>query len=102
MDFHEYAIDSCRNGRPRQQRNEFRLSAADSWPVFIRLRRWQLDRMGGVKDHGSELSHNSQRSHVHHEIVVSKTRPALGQKDLRIPRLARSEEHTSELQSQFH
>src|SRR5579872_1977242 len=40
-----------------------------------------------VKNHWSKLAHDRQRPHVHHEIVVSKTRTALRQDDARVPRV---------------
>ena len=43
--------------------------------------------MRRIKNHRSELAHDSQRPHVHHQIVVAETRPAFGEK---YPIVARS------------
>src|SRR4029077_9524206 len=45
--------------------------------ISVSGRGGQLDRMGGVKNTGNNLSHDSQRAHINDQIVVAEAGSAL-------------------------
>src|SRR5664279_3714494 len=87
VDLQEYAVHARCNRRPRQQGNEFGLTST-LLSALVAIRnpgRRQLDGMRGVEHHWRELSHDRQRPHVDHEIVVAERGATLGHKDLLTP-----------------
>ena len=88
VDFEKNSIYTGGHRGTRQHRDEFRLSSADRRAAVVGLCRRQLDRMRRVEYHGRKLAHDGKRAHIDNEIVVAETGTTLGQKNLRVARLA--------------
>jgi hypothetical protein len=82
VDLHEHSVYTCSHGRARQNWDEFRLASTDGLTVVVSRRgRGQLHGMSGVENHGRELTHDGERAHVDHQVVVAETGAALGDED---------------------
>src|SRR2546425_6760634 len=75
--FHENTVYAGGDRRTRQEWDEFWLAAAHR-VISVGGGGRKLHGVSGVEDHGSEFAHDGQRAHVHHEIVISEARTALG------------------------
>src|SRR6185369_6190122 len=83
--FHENRIDAARNSGTRKRFDVFGLSTS-----CITETTRKLQRMSYVKNYGhAKLAHDRKRTHVHHEIVVAKTRATFSQQQLLAANLAR-------------
>jgi len=79
VDFHEHSVYPGCDCGTGQHWNELRLPAANGGLISIsRGCGGQLHRMRRIKNHWCKLAHDSQRSHVHNQIVVPKAGAALG------------------------
>src|SRR5215208_910322 len=75
MHFHENGIHSTRDSCTRKRFDVFRLSAR-----CMSETAGQLQRMCHVKDYRhSKAAHDWKRAHVDHQVVITKTRAALGE-----------------------
>ena len=80
MDFHEEAVyaGSCRC--PGQVGNEFPLSAGGASHAT-----GELYAVGGIKNNGvAELTHNGERAHIHHQVMVAEGCPPFCHCQIRI------------------
>ena len=77
MDFHEKTIESGGDCSAGEDRGEFAISAGGTAESA-----GALHGMGGVENHRDTFfAHDVKRAHIDHQIVVSKSRAALGDEE---------------------
>src|SRR5210317_776389 len=78
MNFPEKSINPRSNGSTREWRHKFTLARRGGTGTTR-----QLHRMGCIKNHRiAKLTHDNQRAHVAHQVIIAKTSATLGQQDL--------------------
>src|SRR5262245_37313201 len=82
VDFHEQSVNAAGHAGARQVPDVFRLPAGG-----VAKPAGQLQAVRGVEDDRvSELAHYREGAHVHDQVVIAETRPALGDHDLAVTR----------------
>src|SRR5258708_1237696 len=88
MNLEKNSVYARGHGCARQERDELRLSSTYRGAAVIRLRGRKLHRMRRVKYDGRKLPHDGERTHVYNQVVIPEGGAALGEKHLRVSRLA--------------